>query len=46
MWDYTDHRDPTRISSDELKEAEIDDSVHAACCVMNDQPVGNPKRKV
>jgi hypothetical protein len=29
MWDYTDHRDPTRISSDELKEAEIDDSVCA-----------------
>jgi hypothetical protein len=21
MWDYTDHRDPTRISFDELKEA-------------------------
>jgi hypothetical protein len=29
MWDYTDHRDPTRISSEELKEAEIDNSVHA-----------------
>jgi hypothetical protein len=29
MWDYTDRRDPTRISSDELKEAEIDDSVRA-----------------
>jgi hypothetical protein len=29
MWDYTDCRDPTRISSDELKEAEIDDSVRA-----------------
>jgi hypothetical protein len=29
MWDYTDCRDPTQISSDELKEAEIDDSVHA-----------------
>jgi hypothetical protein len=27
MWDYTDHRDPTRISSEELNEAEIDDSV-------------------
>jgi hypothetical protein len=27
MWDYTNHRDPTRISSDELKEVEIDDSV-------------------
>jgi hypothetical protein len=29
MWDYTDRRDPTRVSSDELKEAEIDDGVHA-----------------
>jgi hypothetical protein len=29
MWDYTDRRDQTRISSDKLKEAEIDDSVHA-----------------
>jgi hypothetical protein len=29
MWEYTDRRDPTRISSDELREAEIDDSVHA-----------------
>jgi hypothetical protein len=28
MWDYTDRRDPTRISSNELKEAEIDDGVH------------------
>jgi hypothetical protein len=28
MWEYTDHQDPTRISSDELREAEIDDSVH------------------
>jgi hypothetical protein len=27
MWDYTDRRDSTRISSDELKEAEIDDGV-------------------
>jgi hypothetical protein len=29
MWDYTDHRDPTRVSFDELKEAEIDDGVRA-----------------
>jgi hypothetical protein len=29
MWDYTDRRDLTRISSDELKEAEIDDGVRA-----------------
>jgi hypothetical protein len=29
MWDYSDRRDSTRISPDELHEAEIDDSVHA-----------------
>jgi hypothetical protein len=29
MWDYTDRRDLTRISPDELHEAEIDDSVRA-----------------
>jgi hypothetical protein len=27
MWDYTDRRNPTWISSDELKEAKIDDGV-------------------
>jgi hypothetical protein len=27
MWDYTDRQDPTRFSSDELKEAKIDDGV-------------------
>jgi hypothetical protein len=32
MWDYTDRRDSTRISPDELHEAEIDDSV---CAVTN-----------
>jgi hypothetical protein len=29
MWDYTDRHDSTRISSDELKEIEIDDGVRA-----------------
>jgi hypothetical protein len=29
MWEYTDRRDPTRLSSDELREAEIDDSIRA-----------------
>jgi hypothetical protein len=29
MWDYTDRQDPTRISPDELHEAEIDDSMRA-----------------
>jgi hypothetical protein len=28
MWDYTGHRDSTRFSFDELREAEIDDGVH------------------
>jgi hypothetical protein len=32
MWDYTGHWDPTRFSSDKLKEAEIDDGV---CAVTN-----------
>jgi hypothetical protein len=32
MWEYTDRRDPTRISSNELREAEIDDNV---CAVTN-----------
>jgi hypothetical protein len=32
MWDYTDRRDPTRVSSDELKEVKIDDGV---CAVTN-----------
>jgi hypothetical protein len=27
MWDYTDRRDSTRISPDELNEAEFDESV-------------------
>jgi hypothetical protein len=29
MWEYTDHRDSTRFTFDELKEAEIDDGVRA-----------------
>jgi hypothetical protein len=37
MWDYTDRRDLTRISPDELHKAEIDDSVRA---------VTNIKKKV
>jgi hypothetical protein len=28
MWDYTGRQDPTRFSSDKLKEAEIADGVH------------------
>jgi hypothetical protein len=29
MWEYTDHRNPTRMTSDELKEVEIDDGIRA-----------------
>jgi hypothetical protein len=29
MWDYSDRRDSTHISSDELREAEIDECVRA-----------------
>jgi hypothetical protein len=29
MWEYTDHRDLTRMTSDELKEAKINDGVRA-----------------
>jgi hypothetical protein len=29
MWYYSDHRDSTRISQDELREAEIDECVRA-----------------
>jgi hypothetical protein len=29
MWEYTDRRDPTRMTSNELKEIEIDDGVRA-----------------
>jgi hypothetical protein len=29
MWDYTNRQDPTRISSNELKETEFDDGVRA-----------------
>jgi hypothetical protein len=29
MWEYSGRRDPTRFSSDELKEIEIDDAVRA-----------------
>jgi hypothetical protein len=29
MWEYTDRRDLTRMTSDELREVEIDEGVHA-----------------
>jgi hypothetical protein len=35
MWEYTNHRDSTRFTSDELKEAEIDDGVRAVTSLIN-----------
>jgi hypothetical protein len=29
MWDYSGRKDPTRLSSDELKDMEINDAVQA-----------------
>jgi hypothetical protein len=34
MWDYSGRRDPTRHSSDELKEIEIDDGVRTVFVLM------------
>jgi hypothetical protein len=39
MWDYSDRRDSTRISSDELREAEIDECVHAITNIKKKSPV-------
>jgi hypothetical protein len=39
MWDYSDRRDSTRISSDELREAEIDKCVCAITNIKNKLPV-------
>jgi hypothetical protein len=40
MWDYSDRRDSTRISQDELHEAEIDECVRA---VTNIKKAAVPK---
>jgi hypothetical protein len=34
MWDYTDRWDSTRFTSNELKEAKIDDGVRAVTSLM------------
>jgi hypothetical protein len=39
MWDYTEHRDSTRFSSNELREAEIDDGVHVITSLMKKMTV-------
>jgi hypothetical protein len=39
MWDYSDRRDSTRITPDELHEAEIDDCVRAITNIKKKSPV-------
>jgi hypothetical protein len=39
MWDYIDRRDLTRISSDELREAEIDECVRTVTNIKKKSPV-------
>jgi hypothetical protein len=34
MWDYTGCRDPTRFAFDELREAEINEGLHAVTSLM------------
>jgi hypothetical protein len=39
MWDYSDRRDSTRISQDELHEAEIDECVRTVTNIKKKNPV-------
>jgi hypothetical protein len=39
MWDYSDRRGSTRISSDQLHEAEIDECVRAVTNIKKKSPV-------
>jgi hypothetical protein len=39
MWDYSDRKDSTRISSDELREAEIDECVRTVTDIKKKSPV-------
>jgi hypothetical protein len=39
MWNYSDHRDLTQISSDELREAEIDECVRAVTNIKKKSPM-------
>jgi hypothetical protein len=39
MWDYSDRRDSTRISQDELREAEIDECVRTITNIKKKDPV-------
>jgi hypothetical protein len=39
MWDYSDRRDSTRISQDELREAEIDECVRTVTNIKKKNPM-------
>jgi hypothetical protein len=39
MWDYAGRQDPMRFSSDELREAEIDDGVRAVTSLKKKSPM-------
>jgi tRNA A37 threonylcarbamoyladenosine dehydratase len=39
MWEYLGRRDPTRLSVDELKEAKVDDKVHALTSLLKKHDV-------
>jgi hypothetical protein len=39
MWDYSDRRDLTRISQDELHEAEIDECIRTITNIKKKDPV-------
>jgi hypothetical protein len=39
MWDYSDRRDSTRISQDELREAEIDECLRIVTNIKKKSPV-------
>jgi hypothetical protein len=39
MWDYSDRRDSTRISQNELREAEIDECVHTITNIKKKSPM-------
>jgi hypothetical protein len=39
MWDYSDRRDSTRISQDELHEAKIDECVRTIMNIKKKSPV-------
>jgi hypothetical protein len=39
MWDHSDRQDLTRISSDELREAEIDECVRTVTNIKKKSPV-------